>query len=187
MPAVAKKPSPNQNTLENEAVDRGGAQVPRLSPEKTLFVWRAPSRPFKRRNKDFWMTVMAIASVFGLILFLVEGVMPVILIISIIFLFYVLSTVEPENIEYSLTDRGVKIADKRTDMELLTRFWFARRHNDELLVFETQMVPGRLELVINTKDKEKIRKTLLEYLSEEEASPSSLDRATNWLSKKLPQ
>jgi len=187
MPAVARKITPSQNTSENEVVDRGGVQAPRLSSEKTLFVWRAPSRPFKRRNKDFWMTVMAIAGVFGLILFLVEGVMPVILIISIIFLFYVLSTVEPESIEYTVTDRGVKIADKRTDMELLTRFWFARRYNDELLVFETRMVPGRLELVINTKDKEKIRKVLLEYLSEEEASPSSLDRATNWLSKKLPQ
>jgi hypothetical protein len=187
MPAVAKKTTPDQNILKNEAVNRGGMQVPRPSPEKNLFVWKAPSRPFKRRNKDFWMTVMAIAGVFGLILFLVEGVMPVILIISIIFLFYVLSTVEPENIEYSITNKGVKIADKRIDMELLTRFWFARRFNNELLVFETRMMPGRLELVINTKDKEKIRKVLLEYLSEEEVSPSGLDRAANWFSKKLPQ
>ncbi|MBU0569926.1 hypothetical protein KKB40_04045 [Patescibacteria group bacterium] len=187
MPAVAKKIIPNQDTLKSEAVNPDVTQAPRPRPEKNLFAWKAPSRPFKRRNKDFWMTVMAIAGVFGLILFLVEGVMPVILIISVIFLFYVLSTVEPENIEYNITDRGVKIADKRTDMELLTRFWFTKRFNDELLVFETRMVPGRLELVINAKDKEVLRKTLLEYLSEEEVSPSGLDRAANWVSKKLPQ
>jgi len=156
-------------------------------PEKELFSWRAPARAFKRRDKRFWVTVGAIASLFGLILFLAEGVMPVILIISLIFLFYVLSTVEPEPIQYSITNRGAKIAGKRTDWAVLTRFWFTKRHDSEILVFEMTVIPGRLEFVINPKDKERIKSLCTNYLKEEEIPASNIDRMTNWFSRFLPQ
>lgn len=173
--------------MKKEAEAEGRQTTTKPEPEKALFTWKAPSRPFKRRDRDFWMTVIAIASIFSLILFLAEGVMPVIMIISVIFLFYVLSTVEPEEIEYAITNKGVKIAGKRTDLEQLSRFWFTRRFNDALVAFETFVLPGRLELVIDPKDKEKMRKVLSDYLPEEEAPPSRLDRIANWFSKKLPQ
>ena len=160
--------------------------VVRPEPERDLFAWKAPSRPFKRRDRQFWVTVGAIAGISGLVLFLIEGAMPVILIISLVFLFYVLSTVPPEEIEYKITNKGIKVVDKRTDWELLTRFWFSRRFDSELLVFEMVTIPGRLELVVNSKDKDALKKVLSEYLNEEEASPSNLDKAANWFAKKLP-
>src|SRR3989344_7902443 len=126
-------------------------------PEKDVFSWRAPERPFKRRDRQFWITIIAIASIFGLILFLAEGVMPVILIISLIFLFYVLSTVEPEETIYTVTNKGIKISEKLTDWQVLTRFWFTKRLDSDLLVFDMNVVPGRLELVVHSKDKDKIR------------------------------
>jgi len=178
----------NQNKSTPPPSESGSIPVPpKITPEKDLFTWQAPARPFKRRNKDFWVTVIAIAVIFGLIIFVAEGVMPVILIISIVFLFYILSTVEPEIIEYKITNKGIKIVDRRTDMELLTRFWFTKRFNDEILVFETINVPGRLELVVNSKDKENLRKVLSAHMPEEEAPPSGIDRAANWMSRKLPQ
>ena len=79
-------------------------------PERNLVTWTAPARPFKRRDRQFYVTTFAIAGIVSLVLFLAEGVMPVILIISLVFLYYVLSTVEPENIEYKATTRGIKIA-----------------------------------------------------------------------------
>lgn len=155
-------------------------------PEKELFTWKAPARPFKRRDRKFWTTVIAIATLFGVILFLVEGAMPVILIISIIFLYYVLSTVEPEVINYSITTWGVKVEDKRTEWDLITRYWFVEKLGSDVLVFETMVLPGRLELVVNKKDKEEIKKVLNKYVLYEEAPPSNLDKAANWFSKKLP-
>ena len=76
----------------------------RIRPEleKVLFSWKAPMRPFKARDREFWITTIVIAVIFGFILFLIEGVMPVILIVSIIFLYYVLSTVKPEEIGYAM-------------------------------------------------------------------------------------
>jgi len=160
--------------------------VVRREPENDLVSWTAPARPFKRRDREFYITILAIAGIVGLVLFLIEGFMPLILIVSLVFLFYVLSTVEPENIEYKITNKGIKVVDKRTDWSLINRFWFSRRFDSELLVVETLGLPGRMELVINQEDKERIRKTLSSYVVEEEAPPSYLDKAANWFAKKLP-
>lgn len=154
--------------------------------EKLLLSWTAPARPFKRRDRDFWVTIIVITVIVGLILFFAEGFMPVILIISVIFLYYILSTVEPENIEYKITNRGIKMADKLNPWSNLNRFWFTKRFDDELLVLEANTMGGRLDIVIKSADKEKIKKELSEYLLHEEAPPSVIDKATNWFSKKLP-
>lgn len=154
-------------------------------PERNLFSWQAPGRPFKRRSREFWVKTVAVVGLLSFILFIIEGIMPVILAISILFLFYVLSTVEPEKVDYKITNMGVKIADKRTDWEIVTRFWFIQRFDTNLLVFETQVLPGRLELVINAKDKETLRKVLKKQLSEEEAPPTSFDKTADWFSKKF--
>src|SRR3989344_2388837 len=116
MALKAQKPSPTTSaTVEGETeTDSAPARVPsiRFEPEKDLHSWKAPSRPFKKRGREFWVTVLSIAALLAFVLFLAEGVMPVILIISLVFLFYVLSTVTPEEIEYKITNRGVKVADK---------------------------------------------------------------------------
>lgn len=171
---------------EENQVSEAQPVVVRKEPEKDLIIWTAPARPFKRRDREFYVTVVAIAALVGLILFFVEGFIPVILLISLVFLFYILNTVEPEQIEYRITNRGIKIARKLFDWGILGRFWFLKRFDSELLVVETFNLPGRLEVVIDPGLKEEIRKTLSTYLLEEEIPPSSLDRAANWFSKKLP-
>lgn len=180
MPAQTKKE-------QIQADVPGASRFEKRIPEKDLFSWKAPARPFKRRDREFWIKIIAIASVIGLIVFIIEGIMPVILLISVFFLFYILSTVEPDVIEYKITNKGIKIAEKRTNWELLTRFWFGGRFDSELLIFEMLVMPGRLELVVNAVDKESIRKAVSSQIPEEEVPPSSLDRAANWFSKKLPQ
>ncbi|MBI3443128.1 hypothetical protein HY008_00465 [Candidatus Woesebacteria bacterium] len=159
--------------------------VIRNEPEKGLVTWSAPARPFKRRDREFYVTIIAIAAIFGLVLFLVEGWLPVVLIISLVFLFYVMSTVEPEIIEYKITTKGVRVAGRRNDWPGMTRFWFMRRYNSELLIIETYYFPGRIELVLLPDLKEKIKKVMSTYLLFEEAPASSLDKLANWFSKKF--
>jgi hypothetical protein len=164
---------PTQSTLENQK-------------ENDLFVWRAPSRPFKARTKEFYVTLFAIVGLVGFILFIAEGAMPVVLLIAIVFLFYILSTVVPEEIEYKITNKGIKVAGVRTEWRLMGRFWFSRRLDTDLLIIETFVIPGRLELVVRPEDIETIRKNLSSYLNEEEVNPSGLEKAADWFSSKLP-
>ncbi len=155
--------------------------------EKEVMSWTAPARPFKRRNRQFYVTVIAIAAIVGLVLFLVDGFLPVLLVVSVVFLFYVLSTVEPENIEYRITSLGIKIANTpRVDWTNTRRFWFSKRFDSDLLVIETATFPGRLELVISAESKDEIKSSLTKYIQYEEAPVSNLDKAANWFSQKLP-
>jgi hypothetical protein len=153
--------------------------------EKDVFVWSAPSRPFVQKTREFWVKVIAIASIFGFIIFIVEGAMPVLLMIALIFLFYILSTVRPENIDYKITNLGTKIGDVTTHWEEIKRFWFSKRGNDEILVLDLATFTGRLELVINIKDKDKIRQTLKKTVPEEEALQTGIDKASEWVGSKL--
>lgn len=181
--------SANQNSNNNEGTlkDSDSVQAQKPEMEKDLVSWIAPARPFKRRDRQFYVTTISIAGMVCLILFLAEGAMPVILIISLIFLYYVMSTVAPDDIEYRITNKGVKVGGKRTDWDYLGRFWFSKRYDSELLVLETTYLPNRMELVVKPEIKEEIRKVLKEYLVEEEISPSNLDKVVDWFSKKLPQ
>lgn len=156
-----------------------------VTAEKDLFSWKAPARPFKRRDREFWVRVIAISGIGGFILFLAEGAMPVILLIAIVFLFYILSTVEPEVVEYKITNKGIKIGGQITDWSFLTRFWFTKRWENELLILETFSLLGRLEIIISPKDKAEIQKVLSKYILYEEAPATNLDKITNWASKKF--
>jgi hypothetical protein len=171
-------------SAQNSTLKSENTNLPQ--PEKELFAWTAAARPFKRRDREFWVSVIAIAAVVSLVLFLVEGFMPVVLIISLVFLFYVLNTVEPEKINYQITTRGVKFAGRQTPWEVIGRHWFTRRYDSQILVLELGVLPGRLEMVIDPGDKEKISTALSDYSLAEEIPPSNLDRAANWFAKKLP-
>lgn len=180
MPAIEKENSTLPKTEEPKPV------VAKPEPEKDLVTWTAPARPFKRRNREFFITVIAMASVAGFVLFLIEGWLPVVLIISLVFLFYVMSTVEPENIQYKITTKGINVGGSTTTWDVMGRFWFAKRFDSELLVVETATLPGRLEVIVGSDVKEPIKKAVSDYLVHEEVPPSYLDKAALWVSKRMP-
>jgi hypothetical protein len=180
-PATESK-NPTQSTLNNDPQ----AVVVRREPEKDLVVWTAPARLFKRRGRQFYVTVFAIAGIVSLILFLAEGIMPVILIVSLVFLYYVLSTVQPENIEYKVTTKGIRIANKLTEWQSLNRYRFSKRFDNNLMIIDTSFIPGRIELIINPGIKDQLKKEISAYIPYEEVPAGAIDRATNWFAEKMP-
>jgi len=159
--------------------------VVRREPERDLVVWQALARPFKRRERKFYVTVISLVGIVSLILFLAEGAMPVILLVSLLFLFYIMNTVPPETIEYKITTKGISMAGKKMGWNLLGRFWFSQKGNQEVLTIESANFPGRLEFIIVPEKKEEIKKALSSYLPEEEIPPSALEKAAVWISKRL--
>jgi hypothetical protein len=179
--------SPNKSTtVDSVGTGPNSPENTQIEPEKVLYTWRSQSRPFKVRTREFWISVIAIAAISGFIVYIVEGLIPVLLIIALVFLYYILNTVEPKQIEYSITNKGIKIENELTEMDLLTRFWFHKRMGSDLLILETLVFPGRFELVVNERNKEQIKKVLSKYIPNEEASPSRIDRTATWMSRKFP-
>lgn len=159
----------------------------RYQEEKVLFTWSAQARPFKKQSREFYVTAASIAVLFSLILFLIDGIMPVLLIVAFCFLFYVLHNVEPERAEYKITTFGVRIANSLTVWENIGRFWFSERMGSQVLVLETAGLIGRVELVVEEKDKKEIEKILKKYILHQEAEASILDKSANWVAGKLQQ
>lgn len=173
----------NQSTLNNEPQ----AVVVRREPERDLITWTAPSRTFKRHGRKFYVTAFAMAGIVSIIIFLAEGIMPVILIVSLVFLYYVLSTVKPEDIEYKVTNKGIKVAGKETGWNYISRFCFSSKSGNDVLILDTAHLPGRLELVIKPEIKDDLKKEISAYVPYEEVSPSTFDKVTNWVARKLPE
>ena len=179
------EPAPNSadSTLNKEPQ----AVVVRRESERDLVIWTAPARPFKKYGRKFYVTVFSLVGIVGIVFFIAEGVMPVILLVSLMFLFYVLSTVQPENIEYKVTNRGIKIGDKPTPWQNMIRFCFSQKSGVDVLVFETISLPGRIELVINPEIKDSLKREISAYVLYENIPPSFLDKVANWFIKKLPE
>jgi hypothetical protein len=180
-PAKSEKSS-SESTLNDEPQ----AVVVRRESERDLVTWTALARPFKRRDRQFYVTTFAIAGIVSLVLFLAEGIMPVILIVSLVFLYYVLSTVQPEDVEYRVTTKGIRIAGKLTEWQYLIRYWITKRFDNELMIVDTIKLPGRIEFVINPEVKEKLKKEVSTYIPYEEVPPAALDKVTNWFAAKIP-
>jgi predicted histidine transporter YuiF (NhaC family) len=107
--------------------------------EKTLFEWEAPERSFKKRDKDFWITAIAILVLFSVVLVFIKEFFLVVALVSVLFLYYVLSTVPPRMVKNKITNRGIKFEDTNYDWRILLRFWFKKSLNSELLEFETNL------------------------------------------------
>lgn len=155
--------------------------------EKTLFEWDAPERSFKKRDKDFWITAIAILVLFSVVLVFIKEFFLVVALVSVLFLYYVLSTVPPGKIRNKITNRGVNFGDSKYGWDLLLRFWFKKNLDSELLEFETNLrIPRQISMVINEADKEKIKAIVLKKLPLVESSPNFVDKLTKWFGDRLP-
>lgn len=174
----------SENSTLNEEPQ---AVVVRKESERDLITWTAPTRPFKRYGRKFYVTVFSIVGIISIILFIAEGAMPVILLIALTFLFYILSTVQPEDVVNKVTNKGIKISDTTIDWQNIRRFYFSKKSGVDILILETFAFPGRMELVINNDLKESLKREISAYVPYEEIKPSLLDRITDWVIKKLPE
>jgi len=161
--------------------------IKNTNEERTLFEWEAAERSFKKRDKDFWITVIAILILFSVVLVFIKEFFLVVALVSVLFLYYVLSTVPPSNIKNKITNRGIHFGDAKYGWDLLLRFWFKKSLNSELLEFETNLrIPRQISLVINEADKEKIKEVVLKKLPLVESSPNFVDKLTKWFGDRLP-
>lgn len=153
---------------------------------KVLYSWSAPARPFKRRDKEFWTTVLAIVFLVSLILIFVKEFFLIAAVISLVFVYYVLSTVEPEKIEHKITNKGLIFAGQSYPWEALKQFWFSEKYGSRVVNFELREgLVGRLTLLLGEAEEKKLKEILLKYLIEEETTPNFMDKASVWLGKKV--
>ena len=155
--------------------------------EKTLLEWEASERAFKKRDKDFWITAIAILVLFSVVLFFIKEFFLIVALVSVLFLYYVLSTVPPQIAKYKITNRGISFGDSKYSWDILLRFWFRKSLDTELLEFETNLrLPRQISFVIKEEDKDKLKEIILKKLPLVESSPNFVDKLSKWWNDKMP-
>ena len=155
--------------------------------EVVLYQWESAERPYKTRDRDFWITIVAILFIVGIIFFMIKEFFLVLAIASGIFFFYVLSTVPPGRVINKLTNRGVYFGEVRSEWTDLEKFWFKPMLDSDMVHFGTNLkFPRLISIVVNQKDIEKIKEIAVKYIPLLESSPSFTDKLTTWVIDHLP-
>lgn len=156
-------------------------------PEKDLYEWEAPSRLFKRRNREFYSTVAAIVLLVSIILMFAKEFLLIAVILALGFVVYALSAVEPEKVKHVLTNRGIRTAGKLYRWEMLGRYWWEDKWGQHHIHIEQPgQFPGKLVLLQGSGLKDRIEGVLNRYLIKEKPDPSIVDKAAKWLQEKVP-
>ena len=155
---------------------------------KTLLTWKSPSRPFKRRDKEFFTTVGAIVFLIAVILLLLKEFLLIGVILSLMFIAYVLSTTEPEIVEHTITNRGIKSMGHEYDWEDFSRFWFTEKWGQPILTLSFKVKTILQVIILVPKEiQSNVKEELQNYLTyQEKPEKNSFDSAAEWLAKKVP-
>ncbi len=158
-----------------------------LNEEKDLFVWQAPERSFKKRDRDFWITAIAILALVSIILFFAKETFLIVALSGALFLYYVLATVEPQTITNKLTNRGIYFGDLFYSWADLAAFWFGKSLDSQAIYFETYLrFPRQVSLIIDPKQQDTIKKIVVKKIPLIKDEPRFIDKATTWLMSKIP-
>jgi hypothetical protein len=156
-------------------------------PEKILFSWNAPSRLYKKRNRDFYTTIAALVFLISIILLLAREFLLIGVVMAFGFLSYVLASVKPEPIENTLTNKGVRTHDKLYLWPEISRYWWEEKWSTHLLHLEyPPQFPHKVILLATSEQKTDIDKVVAKYVIMDKPDPNFLDKSASWLQQKVP-
>ena len=155
--------------------------------ERILLNWQSPERLYKARSKEFYSTIVVLAVLMSVIMFFIEGVMPVFVIWAFVFVVWVTSKTPPAEAEHQLTSWGVRTGNKLYRFNQMVIFWIEEKWGKSVLRILLTGFPGQLILLINKADEERIKKTLSDNrVTMQKPEPSWTANAVKWLSEKIP-
>jgi len=155
-------------------------------PEETVLQWQAASRPFKKRKKQYFTTIVTITLLLCLILFFAGQVLTVAVVLAVAFLSYIMATIPPHTITNSITTYGVRNEEALYYWEELGTFWFEKKYSDEILYIEVSRFPYRLAILLGNQSKEEVTELLSEVLLNQKPPLSQIEKSAQWLQKKIP-
>lgn len=154
--------------------------------EETYAAWSSPSRLFKKRDREFFVNILAIVFLLSVILVFVREFVLIAAVLSIVFLIYVLSTVPPEEVRHRVTNMGIESAGHFYRWEECVDFWFEEQWSQTTLIVRLYAQP-RLIVLLGDQKKEKIREFLTQHIPfREEPDHNWVDNAARWISEKIP-
>lgn len=186
------------NKLKSQLVEPADLQSVKSEEDKTiptvvLYKWNVPARIFRKKDNRWFVSVAFVILVFILLFAFLQDILPIFVLVALMFLVYLLGTVEPQEVTHEITNKGIYTADKLYKWSELKNFWFAQQQNWVKLYVDTILqFPGRLIMLVKSDEDQKLFDFLkkdLEYFVME--NQSAMSRVTDGdyikLEKYLPK
>jgi len=153
---------------------------------KVLLTWRAPARPFERKDREFYTTAGSIVFLVCVILLFVKEFLFIMAIIAFAFFYYIITSVPPETVEHRITNKGIFTIDKLYEWGRLGRFWFEQKAGQDILMIENFAgLPPRLMILLADQKKETVQTLLEKYLMMGKPELGQVEKMGMWLEKKV--
>jgi hypothetical protein len=155
---------------------------------RTFLSWSAPGRPFSKKGRQFYATVILLMLLFEVILFLFSWYELMVVVLALVFLSLVLYTIPPKDFHYKITSEGIRVEDHFYIWTELYDFYFKRvDHTDTLIIRTEVLLPGELKLTLGSVHRDHVRQILVNYLPYREyVKPTFVERSADWLAKNFP-
>ena len=169
------------STKAKEETPRESAFDPStLGPKEIYLAWEIQGRPDKKTvNKKMSRTLMVVGIVVSLLLAIMGEFFLILVIGSVIFVSYVLSSTPSASSKFEVSSHGVKFDEETYYWQQLKRFFFMDASGTELLAVDTiNPLPGRLFIAFRPADRERIMELLASRLPFLKEQPlTAMDKA----------
>lgn len=174
------------NTPATISPTQPAPEITQPEPEKTLISWTAPSRLYKKRNREYFGIIIALILLISIILLFAKEFLLIAVILAFGFLTYVLASVQPDSVTHTLTNKGVRTEGKFTPWADCLRFWWEEKWHQHMVHIQTPHFPHKLILLTSSQEKNQVDEVLLKYVIQEKPEPTWLDKSAAWLQEKVP-
>ena len=154
--------------------------------EKTILEWESYERPHKTWTKEFYSSIVVIAFLVSVILFFIEGVMPVVVVWALVFMLWAMNKTEPAKTKNFMTTWGLRSVNKFYDYQRMTNFWLETKWGTRLLRINLSDSPWHVVFVIDKKNEDEIKAEMSKAVAFMEPEVTAMDRFTKWLGDKVP-
>ncbi len=157
-------------------------------PVSTLISWRAPSRPYRKKDRSFYTTVAILLILISLIALLAGEALLIGVLLALGFIVYVLNFIPPGELDYKISTQGVTIGDHFYHWDSLDSFWFTKKDDQNLLHILTLFrFPAMLIIPLGEESQDEVRKAVARFLPFHEIAPKSMiDKWSESLQKHFP-
>jgi len=154
--------------------------------EKIVLEWESYDRPHKVWTKEFYSSVVVIAFLVSVILFFIEGVMPVVVVWALVFMLWAMNKTAPQVTKNTMTTWGLRSVNKFYDYQRMTNFWVETKWGTRLLRINLVDSPWHVVFVIEKEMEEKIKEEMGKVVPFMEPEITAMDKFTKWLGEKVP-
>ncbi len=154
-----------------------------------LFSWKAPLRAYKKRSTHILRFYMALSLLVSLVVFFFGDRILLVPILTLLFLFYVLTITPPPDVEHIITQFGVEAAGVTLRWEFLSHFYFTKRFGfDVLTLVSHPPYSYHAYLIIPTNEiKKEVAALFSKHLMYMEKPPKTItDKIVDFLSLLIP-